>query len=110
MSTDTHEESIERTRERMRQSRAEVVAALSALKGRHSHAADGPFPRSALMRAATGHNGRLVLGGAALTLALLRPGLLPMAARVARFAPWIPLIRNVVNRYLVRRNARQSEQ
>jgi hypothetical protein len=105
MSTELREQSIERARERLRQTRAQVVASLDALKRHPAHRAEDGFPRSAIMRAATGHNGRLVLGGAALTLALLRPGLLPIAARVARLAPWVPVVRNVLNRYLVRRNA-----
>lgn len=109
MSTETREESIERARDRLRQTRAEVVASLTVIKSRHSHQPGDPFPRSAIMRAAISHNGRLVLGGAAVTLALLRPGLLPIAARVARVAPWIPVVRNVLNRYLVRRNGRESE-
>lgn len=103
MSTDTREESIARTRDRLRRTRADVVASLNILKSRHSPGPD-EFPRSAIMRAAIGHNGRLVLGGAALMLALLRPGLLPIAARVARFAPLIPVLRNLLNRYLARRN------
>jgi len=99
------EKSIESSRERLRVSREEITASLQALQLRRlHHRPEDPFPRSGIMRAALGHNGRMILGGAALMLALLRPGLIPVAARVARFAPLIPVARNLLNRYMVRRN------
>ena len=105
MTAADRERSIEGSRDRLRQSRADIVASLQSLQLRRlHHRPEDPFPRSGIVRAALGHNGRLILGGAALTLALLRPGLIPVAARFARFAPLLPLARNLLNRYLVRRN------
>ncbi len=112
MSTDAalpmaeRERSIEGSLQRLRQSRAEIMASLQTLQPRRlHHRPEDPFPRSGIMRAALGHNGRMVLGGAALTLAMLRPGLIPLVARIARLAPWVPVVRNLINRYVVRRNA-----
>jgi hypothetical protein len=96
--------SIDTTLDRMRQSRAEIITSLQTLHVHRTPPRDDGFPRSVIMRAMLGHNGRMVLGGAALTLAVLRPGLIPVAARMARLAPLIPLARNLLNRYLVRRN------
>jgi hypothetical protein len=106
MTAADRQRSIEGSRDRLRQSRAQIVASLQALQLRrlHHHPED-PFPRSGIMRAAFGHNGRMILGGAALTLALLRPGLIPVAVRFARFAPLVPVVRNLINRYVVRRNS-----
>lgn len=105
MTAADRENSIEASRDRLRRSRAEIVASLESLQLRRlHHRPEDPFPRSGIMRAALGHNGRLILGGAALMLALLRPGLLPVAARFARFAPLVPVVRNLLNRYVVRRN------
>jgi hypothetical protein len=104
MSIETPEDSIERTLDRMRQSRAEIITSLQTLHVHRTPPRDEEFPRSAIMRAALGHNGRMMLGGAALTLAMLRPGLIPIAVRVARLVPLLPLARNLLNRYLVRRN------
>jgi hypothetical protein len=103
MSNESREESIAGSRERLRRTRAEIVGSLQRLSPARRKRSDA-FPRSAIMRAALGHNGRLVLGGAAVTLALLRPRLLPMAMGAARLAPWIPVVSNLLNRYVVRRN------
>ena len=91
--------------ERLRESRLEIVSLAGALKGnRRRH--DDAFPRSFIMRAAMGRGGRLIAGGAALGLAIARPGLLPIVARLIPWAPLLPVLRTVLNRYLVRRNNR----
>jgi hypothetical protein len=112
MSTDApvprlgREESIEQALARLRRSRAEILESLQTLHVPRPHKRRrDPFPRSAIMRAALGHNGRMVLGGAAVTLAVLRPRLIPMVVRFARLAPLIPVVRILLNRYLVRRNS-----
>jgi hypothetical protein len=92
-------DSIETPHERLRRSRAEIVALAKELK-RDTPQGSLAFPRSAIMRAATGRTGRTLLAGAALSLALLRPGLL---AAVGRSPLAALLLRSVVNRYLVRR-------
>jgi hypothetical protein len=92
--------SIDEPRERLRRSRNEIVALAAKLR-RDGARANSAFPRSAIMRAATGPTGRKVLGGAALMLALMRPGLLRTAGRMLPVA--MPLLRSALNRYLVRR-------
>ena len=91
---------------RLQLTRAEIAEALEALR-LHPPSSRRPqpdFPRSALLRAALAPNGRLVLGGAAATLLLLRPGLLLALTRYWRVASWLPVARILLNRYLVRRN------
>ncbi len=89
-------------RERLQQSRLAIVLLAEALKGNRRHG-ENDFPRSFIMRAATGRGGRLVASGAALGLALARPGLIPIVARLIPWAPLLPVLRTVLNRYLVRR-------
>jgi len=88
--------------QRLRQSRLEIVSLAEALKGNRRRD-DDAFPRSFIMRAATGRGGRLIASGAALGLALARPGLLPIVGRLIPWAPLVPVLRTVLNRYLVRR-------
>jgi hypothetical protein len=85
--------------ERLRLSRTEIIALAKELRG-DTQAGSDAFPRSAIMRAATGSSGRALLSGATLALALLRPGLF---TALERLAPMGPLLRSVVKRYLVRR-------
>lgn len=92
----------ERARERLRQSRLDIVSLAEAIKGDRRRD-DDAFPRSVLMRALTGRTGRLIAGGAALGLTLVRPGLLPIVTRLIPWAAWVPVLRSVLNRYLVRR-------
>ena len=96
------QDSADRARERLRQSRLDIVSLAEALKGDRRRD-DDSFPRSFIMRAATGRGGRLIATGAALGLALARPGLLPIVGRLIPLAPWVPLLHRVLNRYLVRR-------
>lgn len=88
--------------QRLRQSRLEIVLLAEALKGNRRRD-DDAFPRSFIMRAATGRGGKLIASGAALGLALARPGLLPIVGRLIPWAPLVPVLRTVLNRYLVRR-------
>jgi len=97
------QERADRARERLRQSRLELVSLTQAIKGSRRRD-DDAFPRSFVMRAVTGRGGRLVAGGAALGLALARPGLIPIVGRLIPWAPLLPVLRTVLNRYLVRRN------
>jgi hypothetical protein len=96
------QDSADRARERLRQSRLDIVALAEALKGDRRRD-DDAFPRSFIMRAATGRGGRLIASGAALGLVLARPGLLPIVGRLIPWAPLVPVLRTVLNRYLVRR-------
>ena len=95
-------DSADRARERLRQSRLDIVSLAEALKGDRRRD-DDAFPRSFIMRAATGRGGRLIASGAALGLVLARPGLLPIVGRLIPWAPLVPVLRTVLNRYLVRR-------
>ena len=96
------EDSVDQVRERLRQSRLDIVSLAQAIRGNRRHD-DDAFPRSFIMRAATGRGGRLIASGAALGLALARPGLLPIVGRLIPWAPLVPVLRSVLNRYLVRR-------
>jgi hypothetical protein len=96
------QDSADRARERLRQSRLEIVSLAEAIKGSRRRD-DDAFPRSLIMRAVTGRGGRLMAGGAALGLALARPGLLPIVGRLIPWAPLLPVLSSVLNRYLVRR-------
>jgi hypothetical protein len=91
--------SIRQTRERLQRSRAEMLALARELKGEGTPSTLA-FPRSLLMRALLSNGGRVMLGGAALGLGLLRPRLL---VALWRLAPLTPLLRGALNRYLVRR-------
>jgi hypothetical protein len=102
MSGAASQDSADRALERLRESRLEIVSLAKALKGNRRQN-DEAFPRSFIMRAATGRGGKLMASGAALGLALARPGLLPIVGRLIPWAPLIPVLRTVLNRYLVRR-------
>lgn len=93
-------------RERLQRSRRDIVQSLAALRGDAPGAAD-EFPRSRLMRLAFGRRARVVVSGAALGLAVLRPGWLPLMERWIPWTPLVPLLRAVLNRYLVRRKRRR---
>ena len=92
----------DRARERLQQSRLDIVLLVEALK-RNRRRDDDAFPRSFIIRAATGRGGKLIASGAALGLLLARPGLLPIVGRLIPWAPLAPILRFVLNRYLVRR-------
>jgi hypothetical protein len=92
----------DRALDRLRESRLEIASLAQALKGNRRRGEES-FPRSFIMRAATGRGGRLIASGAALGLALARPGLIPIVGRLIPWAPLIPVLRTVLNRYLVRR-------
>jgi hypothetical protein len=92
----------DRARERLQQSRMDIVSLVEALRGSRRRD-DDAFPRSFIMRAATGRGGRLIASGAALGLVLARPGLLPIVGRLIPWAPLVPMLGTVLNRYLVRR-------
>ena len=94
--------SADRARERLRQSRLDIMSLAEAIRGNRRRD-DDAFPRSFIMRAATGRGGRLIASGAALGLALARPGLLPIIGRLIPWAPLVPVLSSVLNRYLVRR-------
>jgi hypothetical protein len=89
----------DQARGRLRSSRRDIVALAAQLRG-DALPGNAAFPRSAIMRAALAPRGRALLGAAALGMALMRPRLL---VAVARLAPLTPMLRSVVNRYLVRR-------
>ncbi|MGA2364370.1 MAG: hypothetical protein ABSG12_02585 [Steroidobacteraceae bacterium] len=91
---------IEQTRARLMRSRAEIFELIHQIAG--DRAADAPpseFPRSRLMRAASGKGGKLLLWGVALSVGLTRPRLL---WSIARFAIGMqPLaLRYLANRFL----------
>lgn len=96
------QDSADRARERLRQSRLDIMSLAEAIRGNRRRD-DDAFPRSFIMRAATGRGGRLIASGAALGLALARPGLLPIVGRLIPWAPLVPVLSGVLNRYLVRR-------
>ena len=102
MTLESPQDSADRARERLRQSRLDIVALAEALKGDRRRD-DDSFPRSFIMRAATGRGGKFIASGAALGLALARPGLIPIVGRLIPWAPWVPVLHSVLNRYLVRR-------
>jgi hypothetical protein len=93
---------LERACARLQRSRLEIVQLMVALRGDERRADEG-FPRSRLMRLAMGRGGRTLAGGAALSIALLRPGLIPLVARWIPWTPLVPLLRIALNRYAVRR-------
>jgi len=101
------EEQLDSTCRRLEDSRREIFRLAHVLKGdRPLHEPREGFPRSHIMRALTGQQGRSVLGHAALALAMSRPR---MAWRLAGLAPLLRpmLVRFVVER-LLRPRARVS--
>jgi hypothetical protein len=98
MTTDHPTDDIERTRARIRASRAEIFELAHELRGDVPLGGPrGGFPRSRLMRAAAGTNGKIIFGALALTLGLTRPKLLWRVVRLA------PLLQPVALRYLAHR-------
>jgi hypothetical protein len=92
------EEQLNATCRRLEDSRREIVRLAHVLKGdRPLHEPPEGFPRSHIMRALTGQQGRNVLGHAALALAISRP-------RTAwRLAGLAPLLRPMLVRFVVER-------
>jgi hypothetical protein len=91
---------IEQTRARLMRSRAEIFDLIHQIAG--DRAADAPlnaFPRSRLMRAASGKGGKLLLWGLALSVGITRPRLL---WGIVRFASGLqPLaLRYLAQRFL----------
>jgi len=82
------EEQYDATRRRLHISRQEIFELAHVLKGdRPLHPNPQGFPRSRIMRAITGAQGKSVLGQAALALAMSRP------SAVWRAAGLVPLLR-----------------
>jgi len=94
------EEQLDATCRRLENSRREILQLVHVLKGdRPLHEPREGFPRSHIMRALMGDQGRNVLGHAALALAISRP---KAVWRLAGLAPMVRpmLVRFVVNRLL----------
>lgn len=75
---------IEQTRARLMRSRAEIFELIHQIAG--DRVPDAPlsaFPRSRLMRAASGKGGKMLLWGVALSVGLTRPRLLWSIVRIA---------------------------
>jgi hypothetical protein len=98
------EEQIDAACRRLDSSRREIFQLAHVLKGdRPLHPASEGFPRSHIMRALTGQQGRSVLGSAALALAMSRP-------RAAwRLAGLVPLVRPLIVRFLADRLLRPKQ-
>ena len=98
------DEQRDATRRRLQSTRVEIVELVHVLKGDRQHDA-GPnvFPRSRIMRALTGQQGRTVLKNAALALAMSRP------KTVWRLAGLAPLLRPVILRYVAGRILRPGK-
>lgn len=95
---DSTELRIASARERLQRSRQDIFALAHSLKGDQPVVAAGSgFPHSRIMRALVGERGRMVFGGAAIALTLLKPGIM---WRLVRFAP---LLRPLVMRYVLPR-------
>lgn len=109
MSTESPRQSVRMARERLEATRAEVSEALALLhvdrRGTRDHRERTGFPRSAIMRAAATREGRFAIAAAALGILAVRPGLIPVVWRIGRVMPVLPIVRSLLNRYLVRRNA-----
>jgi hypothetical protein len=89
---------------RLESSRREIFEMAHVLKGdRPLHPQSEGFPRSHIMRALTGQQGRRVLGSAALALAMSRP------KAVWRLAGLLPLARPMVVRFLADRLLRSRK-
>ena len=100
MATALNEQRIESARERLQRSREEIFSLAHALRGDYTAASDDgddPFPRSRVMRALTGKQGRVLLGGAALAASVLRPSMLGRASKLAG------LLRPLLLRYVLPR-------
>lgn len=95
MATD---EQIDATCRRLQRSRRELFEVAHILKGDQPRNVDpNAFPRSRIMRALTGQQGRTLLKNAAVALAMSRP-------RIAwRLAGLAPLLRPMLVRYLATR-------
>jgi hypothetical protein len=92
------EEQLDAACRRLQSTRLEIVELAHVLKGDRPHQADpNAFPRSRIMRALTGQQGRTVLKNAAFALAMSRP---KAAWRLAGLAP---LLRPMILRYLTER-------
>jgi hypothetical protein len=90
--------SIEQTRERLRSTRAELFELAHELRGDVPERLEPDhFPRSRIMRALSGTQGRVALATAALALVASRGG---MALRVAGLAP---LVRPLLMRFVLKR-------
>jgi hypothetical protein len=100
MATD---EQLDAACRRLEGSRREIFELAHVLKGdRQLHPQPEGFPRSHIMRALTGQQGRSVLGSAALALAMSRP-------RAAwRLAGLVPLVRPMIVRFLAARFLRSQ--
>jgi hypothetical protein len=91
---------IEQTRARLMRSRAEIFELIHQIAGdRVDDAPLNAFPRSRLMRAASGKGGKLLLWGLALSVGITRPRLL---WGIVRFASGLqPLaLRYLAQRFL----------
>ena len=100
------EEQYDATRRRLHSSRQEIFELAHVLKGdRPLHPNPQGFPRSRIMRALTGEQGKSVLGHAAMALAMSRP------RTVWRLAGLAPLLRPMLLRFLAQRllRPRKSE-
>ena len=98
--SEQHEQRIESARERLRRSREEILSLAHALRGDYTAASDdedNAFPRSRVMRALAGKQGRMLLGGAALAATVLRPSMLWRASKLAG------LLRPLLFRYVLPR-------
>jgi hypothetical protein len=92
------EEQYDATCRRLHSSRREIFELAHVLKGdRPLHPQTQGFPRSRIMRALTGEQGKSVLGHAALALAMSRP------RTVWRLAGLAPLLRPMLIRFLAQR-------
>jgi hypothetical protein len=92
------EEQLDATCRRLHSTRLEIVELVHVLKGDRPRDADpDAFPRSRIMRALTGPQGRTLLRNAALALAMSRPKI------VWRLAGLAPLLRPVILRYVAAR-------
>jgi hypothetical protein len=80
------EEQIDATCRRLQSSRLEVFELAHVLKGDRPQTDPNVFPRSRIMRALTGQQGRTVLKNAAMALAMSRPRTAWRLAGLAQFA------------------------
>jgi hypothetical protein len=94
------EQRIEDARGRLQRSRQEIFSLARAMRGDYTGASDegdSAFPRSRVMRALAGKQGRMLLEGAALAATVLRPTLL------WRYSKLVGLLRPVLLRYVLPR-------
>ena len=98
------EEQYDATRRRLHSSRQEIFELAHVLKGdRPLHPRTEGFPRSRIMRAITGQQGKAMLGQAAMALAMSRSG------TVWRLAGLTPLLRPMLLRFLAGRLVRRRK-